>query len=123
MLTFSPVVYIPHGKNEIAEEVIKIETITGKAIKLTRTHMILSGDCESELKLFMAKEVKIGFCVRTIDGFLSVTNSIITIYNDIHLGIEKVSDISKTSEIGMYTLVTSEELIVVDGIIASPYAV
>jgi intein/homing endonuclease len=73
MLTFSPVVYIPHEKNEIVEEIIKIVTITGKAIKLTRTHMILSGECDSDLKLVMAKEVKIGYCVLTIEGFLSVT--------------------------------------------------
>ena len=72
MFNFAPVVYIPHEKNEIAEELIKIVTISGKAIKLTRTHMILSGDCDSELKLVMAKDVEIGYCVLTIEGFLSV---------------------------------------------------
>ena len=41
----------------------------------------------------------------------------------IYLGQEKVADITTTTETGIYTLITSEELIVVDGIVASPYAV
>ena len=39
------------------------------------------------------------------------------------IGLEKVSDITTITESGVYTLITSEELIVVDGIVASPYAV
>ena len=35
----------------------------------------------------------------------------------------KVSEIKTITETGIYTLVTSEELIVVNGIVASPYAV
>ena len=41
----------------------------------------------------------------------------------IYLGQDTVSDITTTTEAGIYTLITSEELIVVDGIVASPYAV
>jgi hypothetical protein len=41
----------------------------------------------------------------------------------IYIGLEKVVGIETTKEAGVYTIVTSEELIVVDGIVASPYAV
>jgi hypothetical protein len=41
----------------------------------------------------------------------------------IYLGQDTVSEITTTTENGIYTLITSEELIVVDGIVASPYAV
>ena len=41
----------------------------------------------------------------------------------IKIGLEKVSETILTQESGIYTLITSAELIVVDGIIASPYAV
>ena len=75
----------------------------------------------------MAKTVKIGDCFRTVDGWI-ITTTIIIIYIFIiiifiYLGLEKVSNIKTITESGVYTLVTSEELIVVNGIVASPYAV
>ena len=34
--------------------------------------MILSGKCDSELKLFMAKDVRVGFCFLTVDGWIII---------------------------------------------------
>ena len=62
------VVLIPHQNNNIEYEFYKITTSSGKSVELTDTHMILSGNCESELNLKMAKDVRVGSCFRTIDG-------------------------------------------------------
>ena len=66
--SFAPVVLIPHGNNNILSEFLRITTSSGKSIMLTNTHMILSGNYKSELKLFMAKDVKLGYCFLTTDG-------------------------------------------------------
>ena len=62
------VVLVPHQNNNMEYEFYKITTSSGKSVELTDTHMILSGHCESELKLFMAKDVRVGLCLHTVDG-------------------------------------------------------
>ena len=122
----APVTYIPHDKNSMEYEFYKITTSSGKSVELTDTHMILSGNCDSELNLKMAKDVKVGFCFYTVDGWIITTTIIIItiiITIIICIGKEKVTEITTTKNNGIYTLVTSEELIVVNGIVASPYAV
>ena len=66
----APVMYIPHENNNIFYEFYKITTSSGKSVELTDTHMILSGHCESELNLKMAKDVRVGLCFRTVDGWI-----------------------------------------------------
>ena len=68
----------------------------------------------------MAKNVKVGFCFLTVDGWII---TITIIYYNYYLGLEKVSVITTFTDSGIYTIVTSEELVVIDGIVASPYAV
>ena len=65
---YAEVVLIPHQNNNNEYEFYKITTSSGKSIELTDTHMILSGHCESELNLKMAKDVIVGSCFLTIDG-------------------------------------------------------
>jgi intein/homing endonuclease len=75
--SYSKVVLIPHGPNEVVSEFLRITTSSGKAITLTDTHMILSGHCDSELNLKMAKDVKVGYCFLTMDGWVITTIIII----------------------------------------------
>jgi hypothetical protein len=52
-----------------------------------------------------AQQVKIGHCIQTV------------------FGLQKVSTIEKSTEKGIYTIVTTEEYIVVNNVVASPFAV
>ena len=71
----APVVLIPHELNEVVSEFLRITTSSGKAIKLTDTHMILTGHCDSDLNLKMAKDVKVGYCFLTVDGLIISTTT------------------------------------------------
>ena len=73
---------------------------------LTADHLVLGGKCGS-LSLVSAASIKVGECVRTISG-----------------GEEEVKKVSMEEKKGVYTVVTlSGGLIVVNGIVASPFAV
>ena len=97
---FSSVVAVPHNKNNKVAEFIQITTESGKVIKMTSEHLIQS--CES---LVAASKITSGACVVTVDGQ------------------ENVSVVKKVVEEGLYTVVTEEELVVVNGVVASPFAV
>ena len=62
------VVLIPHQSNNMEYEFYKITTSSGKSVELTDTHMILTGNCDADLNLKMARDVKVGLCFLTIDG-------------------------------------------------------
>jgi hypothetical protein len=68
-------VYIPHGNNSIVTDFLKITTSSGKTIKLTDTHMVLAGNCQSEPVLRMAKDVRLGNCFLTVDGWFDCYNN------------------------------------------------
>ena len=68
-------IYIPHDNNSIVTEFFKITTSSGKTIKLTDTHMVWAGNCQSEPVLKMAKEVKLGNCFVTVDGWFDYYNN------------------------------------------------
>jgi Hint module len=102
-LVFSPVVYLPHGANKDIATFSQISTRNGHDVKMTINHVIFAGACGSILPLVYASEVTVGDCIDTVSG------------QDVVVSVDAVQ-----SE-GVYTVITKEEFIVVNGIIASPF--
>lgn len=102
---FSAVVALPHEPNSMYAVLSHITTEQGKDIKLSGDHLILSGACGSALALVEAKTVVSGHCVLTVDGQ------------------EVVSSNQDTgSQDGLYTVVTEDDFVVVNGFVASPFS-
>ena len=104
---YSDVVFLPHGPNTDTALFVHITTARGRDIKMTKSHILPSGACNtaSTLPLVYAKSVNVGDCVMTVSGE------------------ERVSAVGIVRGQGLYTIVTKEEYVVVNGIIASPFAV
>jgi hypothetical protein len=101
---YSEVVAVPHDKNDITRDFIKITTSSGKSLTLTPTHLLVSGACGSAfLPLKPARQVKHGHCVMTTSGQ------------------ELVESVAPIISKGVYTIVTNEEYVVVSGFVASPF--
>ena len=109
---FSPVVYKPYGRNEHYATFTTITTESGRDLTMTSNHMLPAGACTttavksdllSALPLVAAVDVIVGNCVQTVSGR------------------EQVVSIGKVQGKGIYTVITMEELIVVNGIIATPF--
>uniref|UniRef100_A0A7S2AVF6 Hint domain-containing protein n=1 Tax=Octactis speculum TaxID=3111310 RepID=A0A7S2AVF6_9STRA len=98
---FSEVIFLPHGKNSKVANFNSIEMESGKRIKATNHHLLVT--CHK--KMVRAADVTAGTCLLSIDG------------EDI------VSSVTRVTGNGLYTAVTQDELIIVGGIIASPFAV
>jgi Hint module len=111
-LKYSEVISVPHGKNSVAATFIHFVTENGREVKMTPSHILHAGICDSDsssdskrLPLKSAKDVSVGECVMTVSGS------------------EKVVESYTVSGYGIYTVVSMEEFIVVNGIIASPFAI
>jgi len=104
---FSDVIAPPHPRNNIAADFQHIVTEAGSDIKLTADHLILAGACSSELPLVRAASVQTGACVQTVNG------QEVVVANNVVQGE------------GLYTVVTENkaDLVVVNGVVASPFAV
>ena len=102
---FAPIVAIPHAKNDIKTSFTRLATAQGKSISMVDDHLVFAGTCGRKLTLLPAMSVKRGDCLCTIDGDETV------------VGVEK--HVSR----GIYTVVTTEEFLMVSGIMASPFAV
>lgn len=100
---FSAVVFLPHGANKNIATFNQISTRNGRDVKMTMNHVIFAGACGSTLPLVYASEVSVGDCINTVSG------------QDVVVSVQAVQ-----SE-GIYTVVTKEEFVVVNGIIASPF--
>ena len=100
---YSEVVYVPHGANKESAVFAHITTESGRDVKMTMNHILPSGVCGSSLPLVYASEVSVGSCIQTVSGE------------------EKVSMVGTSRGEGVYTIVTKEEFVVVNGIIASPF--
>ena len=98
-LSFSPVIYLPHLKNNIETIFIQIISDKNNTIKLTPEHNIVVNDT-----VIHASKVKIGDTIQTITG------------------PEIVTHISLVKDYGIYTAITENEFIIVNNIIASPIA-
>jgi hypothetical protein len=105
-LKYSPIVAIPHQKNNILSKFIKFTTNSGKNIKMTDKHLIpVLKQNNNTFNNIFAEKIEINDIVKSVDGN------------------EQITSIEIIEDEGVYTVVTLEEYIVVDNIIASPYAV
>jgi Hint module len=104
--SYSDVVYLPHRANSDNALFTHITTASGRDIKMTPSHIILAGPCHSSasLPLKYASSVSVGDCVMTVSGE------------------DMVSTVATVQGKGLYTVVTKEEYVVLNGIIASPFA-
>jgi hypothetical protein len=98
--SFSPVLTLPHAKNTEPAAFLTLITETGKAVDMTSDHFIPKCDTT----LVTAGALVVGDCLFTVDGK------------------ETLMDISSTMKSGVYTAITKDEFIVVDGIVASPFS-
>jgi len=108
VLSFASVVAIPHLENYIRSEFVHIITeIGGADIRMTHDHLIpFSCTCTtSDFVLTKATDVVIGGCIMSTQGKVMVTST------DVVDGI------------GLYSVVTTAEFIVVNEIITSPFAI
>ena len=105
-ISFSEVVFVPHKANRDSALFIYITTESGRDIKMTKSHVLPAGACgtSSPLPLKHASLVTVNDCVMTVAGE------------------ERVSMVSTILAEGLQTIVTKEEFVVVNGIIASPFA-
>ena len=105
--SYSDVVFVPHRANNDDALFTHITTTSGRDIKMTPSHIILAGPCHlsGSLPLTYASSVSVGGCVMTVSGR------------------DMVSTVKTVQGKGLYTIVTKEEYVVVNGIIASPFAV
>ena len=102
---FSDVVYLPHGANEERTTFTVVTTESGRDLKMTANHILPAGACAtpSALSVIAASQVKLGDCVQTVSGR------------------EQVVSIKQVEGKGIYTVIAMEELIVVNGIVATPF--
>ena len=105
-MSFSEVVFVPHKTNKGTAAFVHITTASGLDIKMTRSHVLPAGACGnySPLPLKYASLVKVDDCIMTSTGE------------------EKVSSVGMALAEGAYTLVVTDEFIIVNGIVASPFA-
>ena len=101
---YSDVAYLPHGRNEKETTFAVISTESGRDVKMTMNHILPAGACSlSTLPSVTASQVTVGDCVQTVSGR------------------EQVVSIGEAESKGIYTVIAMEELIVVNGIVATPY--
>lgn len=100
-LSFATVVFLPHGPNMAEAAVVAIVTAGGKSLRATPMHLLRT--CDG--RLAYASTLAAGACLRTVDGDDTVVSA------------------RRTFATGLYTAVTTNEFLVVNGIVASPFAV
>jgi hypothetical protein len=100
-MSYSPVIFTPHPTNNVTKKFDEIVTIEGKTLRMTRNHLLPT--CDGAL--VTARSLKVGDCVMTKDGEEIITKTTENIEAN-----------------GIYTAVTKNEFLVVDGIVASPFA-
>ncbi len=93
--------FIPHPTNGLVRQFDEVTLANGMVVRMTRNHLVLL--CDGSL--VTARSLKEGDCLMTKDG------------------MSKVAKTTKNVEAsGIYTAVTENEFLVVDGIVASPFA-
>ena len=105
-ISFSEVVFVPHSANRDTAMFVHITTASGRDIKMTKSHVLPAGACgsSSPLPLKHASQVTVNDCVMTVAGE------------------ERVLSVGTVLAEGLYTIVAKEEFVIVNGIIASPFA-
>jgi len=97
---FSPIAKLPHAHNNEPAVFLTLKTETGKEVDMTSDHYIPRCD----LKVVTAGELVVGDCLRTVDGK------------------ETLVDIYWTAKHGVYTAVTEDKFVVVNGVVASSFS-
>ena len=106
-LSFSDVIAVPHAKNNYRVMFHEISLANGADIRMTGDHLLpVAALCGTEavFTVTAAKDVVINACVMTVDGQSAVVSNY------------------KVAGNGIYTIVTNEEYVVVNGVVASPFA-
>jgi Hint module len=101
--TYADVVAVPHRMNDIEASFAVISTASID-LKLTPDHFLMAGVCGSKMTLSKASDISVGSCLMTTAGSAEVIA------------------ITAAKGRGVYTVVTAEEFIVVNGVVASPFA-
>lgn len=99
--SYAAVVIMPHEHNTKETTFMRIETSSGKSIQATKMHLL--HQCDGTLAY--AGGLNEGDCLLTVDGN------------------EVVTAVTMTMAVGIYTAVTANEYLVVNGIVASSFAV
>lgn len=107
-LVYSDVVYIPHGTNTEYADFVRLVTESGRDVKMTADHLLPAGACSFAgpspfPAAVAASAVSVGDCVFTVAG------------------PERVASVETVGGRGVYTIVAIEELLVVNGVVATPY--
>jgi hypothetical protein len=108
-MVYSDVVYLPHLKNNRQAVFISLSLSSSlPPIVATPDHLILAGPCDEtkrmEFGLKKMSDIVPNMCIQTASGS------------------DKVISVDTVVETGLYTVVTNEEFIVVNGVVASPFA-
>uniref|UniRef100_A0A914CPS4 Uncharacterized protein n=1 Tax=Acrobeloides nanus TaxID=290746 RepID=A0A914CPS4_9BILA len=109
-ITYSPVVMFLHKKSEEKAVYRQFVTDEGKTLKLTDYHLIYATDCKpnERLRLTHAKDVQLGQCIYVVESEHGAI-----------LKSNKVVEISKVEETGIYAPLTSTGDIIVNNVLAS----
>uniref|UniRef100_A0A0N5A728 HintN domain-containing protein n=1 Tax=Parastrongyloides trichosuri TaxID=131310 RepID=A0A0N5A728_PARTI len=110
VVTFNKVIGFLHRKVNLTATFNHLITDSGQEIKLTDFHLIYKSKCNinSKIVLAYAKDIKVGDCVYTL----------IPDNNNKFLK-EKIKEIKKVEEIGIYSPLTTSGDIIVNNILAS----
>jgi hypothetical protein len=101
---YSDVVVVPHGKNTVQATFAVVTTASGRDLKMTTNHMLPAGACAAgSLPVVAASAVAVGDCVQTVSGR------------------ERVTSVGTVAGEGIYSAIAMEELLVVNGVVATPY--
>jgi len=99
-LSFSPIKTLPHANNNEPAAFLALKTETGKEVEMTSDHFIP----KCNLTVVTAGELVVGDCLLTSHGN------------------ETLMEISWAEKYGVYTAVTGDEFVVVNGIVASAFS-
>ncbi|GMR49538.1 hypothetical protein PMAYCL1PPCAC_19733, partial [Pristionchus mayeri] len=112
-ISFTPIVMFLHRDEEILAEFNVISTANGDSVKLTNEHLIYVSDCSvSSLRLVRAKEVTADHCMMTVQSQYKHSDRRA-------MRLDRVTNVSKTYERGIYAPLTSSGDIVVNSILSS----
>jgi hypothetical protein len=106
-LTFSEVVFLPHGANTQKATFAELELTSSNSLRATPMHYVLAGACGADaFELTAMKDIAEGSCVQTANGEDEVTSNSLVVDH------------------GIYTVVTKEStgMVVVNGVRASSFA-
>ena len=107
-MSYSKVIALAHPKNKVLSEFVRITATSDLEIQMTSNHLLLTcengGDLTKGIKLVIASELGIGSCVVTKNG------------------VYTVKSIEITAQRGVYSVITENDYIVVNGFIVSPFS-